>query len=618
MAINLNPGADETLVTAATRAALHNTPADYRLNFENVAKSYDKTMEASSAMWGNITNVVGLVGAEMVENAIELSNVAALAAGLDPENSQFLVDEVYASKDAQKELGFLDFSRETRKKRAELKLEQKQLFADIDLTAESINAGAKAVANGLYDENLSPSQSEMTNAIIKSNLKNKVTKLGNVAKLSRDEVSGELMYTMYAEDGGFSDDFGNDKPITMTIKEFNKNIVDNAKDTKNVIGTSLGALENSLVNLGMKSNNGIMDDQTRQMTLNKLDGMLQTDSDIKRAMHAKFGNLGTSFFEDIKTPSPLSAGLYNTLLTTTGKTVDGEILPQGVVEGIKDLDGSGGISKSELEDADNYLVLSSNIVGLKDPKASKAFFKEYTTDRMAEAHSYGYGKRTIPTGNGNKTDGKLDFYSKGQKIERLGNKGYMAGGTATGIYNKIEAGIGFDAQDPITGETNNYSYQNIGDDTGWYENYQEGDDKSSVQYIGPNGGDVGKKFTNDPRWQSIDTTVEEEVDEFGNIVKADTSIKTLTPQQTLQRVFSKKEEIGKEDLAKLLPANYSFEEKGIGPIDAVEIFDDNMDSLGVYGFDFSNPKKAMKRAEFFLEKFGPNGLDVLRFEKKYD
>ena len=40
MAINLNPGADATLVTAATRAGLAGAPADYSTTFENVAKSY--------------------------------------------------------------------------------------------------------------------------------------------------------------------------------------------------------------------------------------------------------------------------------------------------------------------------------------------------------------------------------------------------------------------------------------------------------------------------------------------------------------------------------------------------------------------------------------------------
>ena len=86
----------------------------------------------------------------------------------------------------------------------------------------------------------------------------------------------------------------------------------------------------------------------------------------------------------------------------------------------------------------------------------------------------------------------------------------------------------------------------------------------------------------------------------------------LTPIQSLQKAFMKTEEIGKEDLVKMLPNNYSFEEKGIGPIDAVEIFDADMNSLGVYGFDFSDPKEAKRRAEAFFEKFGPDGLGVLK------
>jgi len=89
---------------------------------------------------------------------------------------------------------------------------------------------------------------------------------------------------------------------------------------------------------------------------------------------------------------------------------------------------------------------------------------------------------------------------------------------------------------------------------------------------------------------------------------------TLTPIQKLQRTFTKQEEQGKLDLEKILPANYSFQEKGADAfgIDAVEIFDEEMNSLGVYGFDFSNPKKAKERAEFFYNKFGPEGLDVLK------
>tara|TARA_R100001086_G_scaffold247784_1_gene183022 strand:- start:668 stop:1747 length:1080 start_codon:yes stop_codon:yes gene_type:complete len=234
----------------------------------------------------------------------------------------------------------------------------------------------------------------MTNAIIKSNLKDKVTKAGNYAKLSRDEKTGELMYTLY--------DAASNQPTgaTMTIKEFNKNIKDNVKDVGNTIGTALGEIENSIADIGLKSKSGVMDEQTKQLALNRLDALLQSPSDIKRAMMSKYGYSNTSFFDDIKNPSALSASLYSTLMNATGKTKDGEILPQGILEGVKDTDGSGGISKAELQDAKNYMVLSSNIVGMKDPTVSKELFKEYTANRMNEAHKYGYSKRRVDTNDG--------------------------------------------------------------------------------------------------------------------------------------------------------------------------------------------------------------------------
>ena len=45
MAINLNPGADATLVGAAYRAAMADTPGDYSDTLEGAADSYTKTME---------------------------------------------------------------------------------------------------------------------------------------------------------------------------------------------------------------------------------------------------------------------------------------------------------------------------------------------------------------------------------------------------------------------------------------------------------------------------------------------------------------------------------------------------------------------------------------------
>ena len=60
MAINLNPGADPTLVTAATRAGLAAAPQDYSGTFENVALNYQQTMMATSKMWGSVIEAAGV------------------------------------------------------------------------------------------------------------------------------------------------------------------------------------------------------------------------------------------------------------------------------------------------------------------------------------------------------------------------------------------------------------------------------------------------------------------------------------------------------------------------------------------------------------------------------
>ena len=603
MAINLNPGADATLVTAATRAGLAGAPADYSTTFENVAKSYEKTMEAQGEMWKNIGNVVGIVGADMVANAQEFMDYRIRGGALNPDSAKVLVNELDANKQAQKDLGLFPGvlgDKETRQRKRELKLEQTELFAEIDMAAESINAGAEAVAAGLFDFKLAANDGEMINAIIKSNLKDKVTIAKNTAVLSRDEKTDELIFTLLGPDGKPRLNAANE-PTTMSIKEFNKSIATNVKDTQNIMGGALNTLNDNTANSGAKSTNGVYDPQMKQAALNQLDSLLNTSTDLKRAMMTTFGYSNTSFYDDIGNPGTFSEDLYVTLVKTIGKTEGGQVKAEGALEGIADTDGILGLSQEEI--SNSYGILSANILGLKDPEVSKAYFKEYTAKKLEEAYKYGYSKKPPTPGSVVEDGDKIDFYSKGKKIERLGNKGYMSGGTATGIYNKIEAGNSFDAQDPITGETNNYSYH----DGGWYQNWQEGDTPETKEsYIGPNGGDVGKIFTNDPRWQSIDTIVEEEVDEFGEVIEE------VAPEKALQKMFKGTEEEGVLDLAKIFPSNYTFEQRGILAIDEVEIFDEFRVSLGKFSFDNSNEEYAQAVADKFYKKFGPEGTNVLK------
>ena len=69
MAINLNPGADSTLVRQATRAAMANIPADQSAIHKRISGAYAKEAKARGEMWGKAVKVVGDIGSELVKKA---------------------------------------------------------------------------------------------------------------------------------------------------------------------------------------------------------------------------------------------------------------------------------------------------------------------------------------------------------------------------------------------------------------------------------------------------------------------------------------------------------------------------------------------------------------------
>lgn len=447
MASKLNPGADSTLVNVAYRAAMADTPADYSKTFENMADSYEKTMQASSDMWGNVAKVGAAIGGEMMKNAQELTDMVAKGATLNPTDAEMFTNEIYGIKDELSSLGMFSGQfgdRETRLKRAELKIKQQELFADIDNAVANLKVGADAVAAGTFDANLAMGDGEMVNAIIKSNLKNNVTDNKNIARLSRDEDTGELMYTLYNVENNpdgevlMGDD---DKPRTMTIKQFNESIATNVKDGGAMM-KSFVDLREAEANAGNKALNGTYDPERKQMTLNNLDLLLgDKPVNLKRAMRTPVGYSNTSLYDDLTSKSVLSAELYGALNKVSGNE-NGE-LTGGVVDGIEDVDGSGGISASEI----NYDVLVGNITGLKDAEVSKEFFKQYAVKQMEAAYEYGYSKKPIVPGSG--PDGSGFSLLKGSGKSEIGaddGNGYIPNSALNTIgkkaHNRDDINIG--------------------------------------------------------------------------------------------------------------------------------------------------------------------------------
>ena len=69
--LSLNPGADATLVQAATNAAMANVPKDLSGTFEKLAESYDDTMQSVAESWGSVAEKIVPLAASMVKKALK-------------------------------------------------------------------------------------------------------------------------------------------------------------------------------------------------------------------------------------------------------------------------------------------------------------------------------------------------------------------------------------------------------------------------------------------------------------------------------------------------------------------------------------------------------------------
>ena len=438
MASKLNPGADATLVNAAYRAATANTPKDYSGALESVARGYEKTMQSSAEMWKDIATVGSAIGADMIKTSNEFAAAAAKGAALDSDSATFFYDEIDALKDEFKELGLLPGifgDRETKRKRAELRLKQAELFAEIDNAANSIAQGAAAISAGTYDHSLNMRDSDMINAIIKSNLKNKITDQDNYAKLSRDEETGELMYTLYKKDGSLATLVPGGPAQTMTMTQFNEAIAKNKKDGGAMLNSLNTRIDNHYNN-GLKSTDGVYDDKMRAADINFIEALLGDDPiNLKRAMQTRFGYSETSFYDDITSgQNEYSAELFSTLLSVTG---GGDVLKGKITEGMVDTDGEEGISAQEAMDSNNYKILTANILGLKDAKVSKEFFKQYAVKNYQDSFEYGYSKKA-PVEGGGSEDGFVNLRpGKSSDIGANTGNGYVPNSALNTIGKKI-------------------------------------------------------------------------------------------------------------------------------------------------------------------------------------
>jgi hypothetical protein len=272
-----------------------------------------------------------------------------------------------------------------------------------------------------------------------------------------------------------------------------------------------------------------------------------------------------------------------------------------------ELEAAGGIDmdgNNIINEADRKIYTNPENAGLlidalhKDKEKYKELMTGFLTETVVnDYYQQGVDQRPTPKGTGKNIDTNLNPFKPGS-----GERVDMGDGKTRYIPASVQNRRRKNIMDIVENDKNGAIFSGELGDYTWFS--EEGRWKSGENLY------TTFEVMNDERVYAAGNDFENGL----GVSQQQQNQEALTPQQILQRTFSKEEEFGKLDLQKILPANYSFQEKGADAfgIDAVEIFDDNMNSLGVFGFDYSNPKKALERAEYFYKKFGPDGADILK------
>jgi hypothetical protein len=387
MVIDLNPGADTSLVNMAYYSASANAPKDYSKFYKDEADAkaaaYEKTMEASTKMWKDIATAGASIAMEMKANAETYDLMASKATGVG--GSEAVTAKIYEIKDGLKnaKLQGIFGTKEQKIEIARLKAEKERLYNQIQFTEDSVKAAAKVINTDNWDVNLSLYDSEMTNAILASVQTNKMTKNNNFAEYGFDEKTGEGMWTLYKTDEETGEKIpatlDDSKTLSITVKQLNESVKNSTKDN----GATQKKLDDMVQNAaenGTNSATGEMSDVSLTHYKTQLKHMTDTKSNLNRVMNVQFGGTATSFAEDLKNQSKYSADVYDKLLEATGGNMG-----HALWRGAQDMDSDGRITLQDFTgetNAANYQILVANILAQTDPEVTREYFIEYALDNF--------------------------------------------------------------------------------------------------------------------------------------------------------------------------------------------------------------------------------------------
>tara|TARA_R100001079_G_scaffold52662_2_gene26875 strand:+ start:122 stop:1600 length:1479 start_codon:yes stop_codon:yes gene_type:complete len=421
---SLTPQADSSLISAASKASLASVPGDYSRIFQSVSTVYGKTMQAQADAFSQVMEIGGKLAKEVVQNAQETNSIIAQA-GLygDYEGINSLVDEIEQNKEEQKKLSVFKIgfgNKEQRRERLRLKMEQQELFADVEKIGATIANGAKFIEEGNYDTNISSIHyNELVNAILKLNHKNKVTENKNRAVFRTNE-NGVREFALVNDETGELVKKQDGSDFTMTLNEFTSHLSENAVDKENIVAKNFNLLNEKFLKYGKNSKSRSMNSNMESLYLNGIDEIISTKGALARAMLVKHGFDNKSYLENLMGQSEVSAAVFNILLKHYDPTDTDKKINLKTENFLSSLDkNKDGLTQDELNV--NYAAFVNYIKTMQDEELTRKLFKFDALQKGKSVFSEGYSQRAVSSSVDKNVTNAIKGLTRNNKLVRLDN-----------------------------------------------------------------------------------------------------------------------------------------------------------------------------------------------------
>ena len=431
MAVNLNPGADQTLVAAAYRASMANVPHDLSGTFEKVAQSYAESMSTIGQAWKQVATIGGKALGRATNNFIQSEKKKALASTYEnAEGIKFFMDgtdnivetenpdfdpnlpESESNKKMIKTITHVDglndiqdaywetfqknpFSRENIAKRMRLKQDKEKLFAQVDLLEAGFSEVAANFQAGNYSKDAMAfgGTAKLYEAISAMKTSSGKTEDGYYIKPSHD-ANGDIVLNLFdANDNPVLADKNDPKSRQISIKADNlasKTIINNPDVAK-----GLGDIFENTRKLSASNLKGVTWEHNAKVIENQLANLVDSENDLHYAMHEKrIGNLTGSFADELTSESEMSASIFGSMSQLKLQEI-----------GVDEMaDGTAGYSASDFTSGavgtENYAKVVSALTNRENKNYDENVTREAFLDwAVGKAKGYwDYGKGQIKQG----------------------------------------------------------------------------------------------------------------------------------------------------------------------------------------------------------------------------